>query len=428
MSNRLSGLVLLVCSFIAFFIVSRPLLTPVLRVLSLDTQILSQPVFLGFSAAIVRGNSCLATLGVTGLSEGASLSFPLAHPLICIGTDTLITVDVNGVVRAYASDAKTLKWEHPTTIGGGVLPLILPQNRLLISNAPAVSLSPKSSPSELTFSPATHPDVRLTGSSSTTVPDYALELLDGTTGKTIWTSPLPGKPLSVVTDKVIACVHSAGGGKSPALHLSVIDSLSGRPLWTLEEGVDDRPPLLSQSRLSICIANGKPVVLEQTSGKEVLRHRGVGLCIGALLDNQLVVLGGGGTMIECVAIEGSGSWSRTMNSTINSCVHQGPYLYVVNGTGLVCIRHESGEILWQQDIGAPSAAFACSTGAAVVYREGLLMRDTYMSLFAPETGNRLWTIADEAPFYAPISLPGMQVVCTRAGKIFFLATSLTEVR
>ncbi|MBF0502056.1 MAG: PQQ-binding-like beta-propeller repeat protein [Candidatus Riflebacteria bacterium] len=402
MSTRLFGFLLVIVGMTLTFLLSRPLLTPELRFMSMGGSILSQPAFAGFAAVFVQNETLLSRVEANGVVvEGASLSCALAHPLLAIGSDIIVAVDTTGAVKAYASDVRTLRWERSTTPGGGITPLVFPENRLLLSAASA-------------------PDT--------------LELLDVTTGVPIWASRLPGKPLRAVGDGCIACVHTDADGKSPALHLSVLEASSGRLLWTFPEAVDDRQPFISATHLAFCSAEGCPIAVDPVSGKETYRHPTGGMRVGALLDSQLLLLGGGGARIECRTIPDSagntsgGSWSSTMSSAISGLIHRGPFLFVIDGTSIYCLRHDDGTQIWKRDLVSPSTAFALSAGIAVVYKEGFLSRDTYMTLFAPETGNRLWTVTDDPTFWAPISLPGEDLVFSSSGHIHVISAPLTEVR
>jgi len=382
MSNRILGILLVVVGLLALHLFGGPPETKAIWKISVESEILSQPIKIDSDIFLINAQNQILKMDFSGkIVLSKEISAMPAFPIIPLAS-SIIVLDKEGRIQGYSAKDLSVVFTSQLLELPRVRPIPLPENRFLIAGARNVFFS-----------------------------------VDGTTGKKVWETHLPGNIIEVTIGKTLACIYGYDDLNKPLWKLAGIDMEDGELLWTHNENIDDKPPLVYADHFIFCNKDGRPIAVDQTTGEEKFRYDHEGYKIVDLIDDSLYLLAQGGAQLEALSIATGTSWSATLPSPLLKIFGAGDRLIVVDGKSIRCLNSKNADFLWQGEMGKTFDAYYSGTGVFVTYKDSFIDRPNYFSAFNPQSGEIAWTCYDTKMFYAPITVPKGEIVFSMSGNI-----------
>ncbi|OQA07630.1 MAG: Outer membrane protein assembly factor BamB [bacterium ADurb.Bin374] len=381
MSLRSFSLVLIVCGILAYVLYSSEPPTSEIWKIKAAGEVTTQPAEVGSRSVFLIRQQQIAAIDLDGTITGpVQLDAQARHPLVGIASGVLVSDREGGY--AFYSPTLTRLWKRGTLTPSDLQPVDLPGNRLVVAGAPDVLFG-----------------------------------LEGTTGEAVWESHFDGRVTHVVPDETIAVVYGYDDLKKPSWKICAIDPEDGSVIWKHPDAVGDDAPVVYSNYFIFCDKDGRPIAVDQQTGKVFYKHDSDGYRIAGITGSSLLLLAAGGTRMDYCDLPTGTSWSVTLPSPFLGALAVDGALLFADGRSVRCIEARTGVIRWQRDLGKTFDWFVHENTLGITYKDNFLARHTRVTLFTPDRNQTVWTAMDSGRFYKPMkSTRGDLLVC-RSGNV-----------
>ena len=385
MSKRLIGIILIVICTAAYYFLTTEPATSAIWEAEFEDKILSEPIPVSGNFVFWGGNKGkniykLYLINSSGQKIAESQNLPhMPFDPIVVG-DNIIMADRGRMVRAFSSADLKVLWEVASNDPLERAPTKCDVPTMVVENGIFVK---KTFPSVLQMS------------------GKSIFCFNSKTGKQEWDVTVIDDIKDYAADNVLVVIHGYKDIKNPVWRCSGYDLEDGIELWKLEQPVSKETPIFVKNACVLTSSEGEAIAVEQKTGEVLLKNDAKGHIAIKALDEGVILVNQSYTNFAYWSLRTGKSWTSTMKKDFVGAVQIGSCLIFADKTSIRCFNIDSGENLWQKELGDVYGLYPHRNGVFVTYKEDFSSRTTYGACLGADSNANLWLSKGTSIFRKP---------------------------